>query len=287
MLRVSSLSCALRDLRAGLRHLRDRHALHVLDDAAKRLRIGVHDLVDLRQRDQLRRVPIGMADIQNEPRQPGQRPLSANGSLPSASGTSIRSANTSASSASSMVPQRMVVIGLNAAELRGIADIKPEHRPKARPMPRGNGGVLTLGIGAQDRAGIVEQVGDHRADALAGTLRRQHQDRAFSIAVAQEPLADLADDQAALTQARRPGAACAWSPSGPSQTSAAATAPTKTPPNIGGASAMNPMHGQSSAPATTRSAKRVPSISPIQPMRKHQSASAVPNRTPLRSIDPP
>src|SRR3546814_2698717 len=64
-------------------------------------------------------------------------------------------------------------------------------------MAGGDAGVLALGVDADDRAGIVEQVRDDRAHALAGARRRDRQQMGGAgIAQQLARLAITADEQA-------------------------------------------------------------------------------------------
>src|SRR3546814_6014456 len=83
---------------------------------------------------------------------------------------------------------------LQAGDAERVEDM---DRAEFGAMAGGDAGVLALGVDADDRAGIVEQVRDDRAHALAGARRRDRQQMGGAgIAQQLARLAITADEQA-------------------------------------------------------------------------------------------
>jgi len=118
--------------------------------------------------------------------------------------------------------QRVVGGGGHPGDAEGIEDV---DRPEAPPGLSGDPRVLALGVDHQHRAVRRQQVGDHRADALARPCRGQRQQMGRTV-IAQETtgLGVAADQEAVrafqfpqLVLSREPGRAVAVPPEAPEE----------------------------------------------------------------------
>ena len=73
-----------------------------------------------------------------------------------------------------------------AGKARHPERIEDMDRAEVAAMAGGDAGIFALGVDADDRAGIVEQIGDDRAHALAGARRRDRQQMGWT-GIAQRP----------------------------------------------------------------------------------------------------